>query len=126
MNGARAYFGVSAAALMDNSPGPALIAGEWGNLYGTTTQGGTHPCQDVNESFNCGTAFELSPPPGNQAPWHERVLWNFGSSGDGISPGAALIADQRGNLYSTTTYGGANSCSADFPGCGTVFKLSPY
>ena len=43
---------------------------------------------------------------------------------DGRAPTAALIQDAAGNLYSTTTVGGANSnpvCGSN--GCGTVFKL---
>ena len=58
----------------------------------------------------------------------ERVLWRFaGAPDDGDGPGAALIADKWGNLYGTTTGGGAHSCpqSAFAPGCGTVFELSP-
>jgi uncharacterized repeat protein (TIGR03803 family) len=47
------------------------------------------------------------------------VLWNFtGGPDDGANPYAGLIADQRGNLYGTTTVGGVNNND------GTVFKLS--
>jgi hypothetical protein len=57
----------------------------------------------------------------------ERVLWRFaGAPDDGDGPGTALIADKWGNLYGTTTAGGAHSC-AQFTfgsGCGTVFELS--
>ena len=56
----------------------------------------------------------------------ESVLWGFpGSPDDGFAPSASLIADQWGNLYSTTETGGANSCTGVFSGCGTVFELSP-
>ena len=48
----------------------------------------------------------------------ERVLWSFGASGDGTFPFAPLIADRWGNLYSTTSNGGASNV-------GTVFELSP-
>ncbi len=37
-------------------------------------------------------------------------------------PNGPLLADQTGNLYGTTFYGGNDSCSL---GCGTVFELSP-
>jgi uncharacterized repeat protein (TIGR03803 family) len=43
------------------------------------------------------------------------ALHSFGSSGDGTSP-AGLIADSSGNLYGTTSGGGANNY-------GTVFEL---
>jgi len=56
----------------------------------------------------------------------ERVLSRFaGAPDDGDGPGAALVADKWGNLYGTTTAGGANSCPQFTfgPGCGTVFEL---
>ena len=101
------------------NPGSALIADNQGNLYGTTSFGGTN---------NFGTVFELSPPSGQQKLWSERVLWSFGAIGDGWNPEAALIADSKGNLYGTTYVGGAN-CQPTPPlndsGCGIVFELSP-
>jgi len=47
----------------------------------------------------------------------EIVLWTFGGV-TGESPFDALIEDASGNLYGTTSYGGANDD-------GTIFKLSP-
>jgi uncharacterized repeat protein (TIGR03803 family) len=47
----------------------------------------------------------------------ERILWNFDSI-DGAKPAAGLIVDRKGNLYSTTSEGGAY-------GYGTVFELTP-
>jgi uncharacterized repeat protein (TIGR03803 family) len=52
----------------------------------------------------------------------ERVLHRFRGGKDGSAPSAGLIADKAGNLYGTTTNGGAGSCQG---GCGTVFELSP-
>jgi uncharacterized repeat protein (TIGR03803 family) len=52
----------------------------------------------------------------------ERVLYRFKGGSDGSAPAAGLIADAAGNLYGTTTNGGAASCQG---GCGTVFELSP-
>ena len=54
---------------------------------------------------------------------NEVVLYNFCQTGgyictDGSSPNGALIFDAVGNLYGTTTSGGAN-------GYGVVFELSP-
>jgi hypothetical protein len=97
-------------------PTASLFADNWGNLYGTTTQGGVN---------NRGTVFELSPPVPPSTQWREKVLWSFGGAGDGISPGANLIADRWGNFYSTTGSGGANTCPNGLFGCGTVFELSP-
>jgi uncharacterized repeat protein (TIGR03803 family) len=44
------------------------------------------------------------------------VLYRFQGGSDGSAPSAALIADRHGNLYSTTSSGGAH-------GQGTVFEL---
>jgi hypothetical protein len=57
----------------------------------------------------------------------EKVLHNFNSNGkDGIGPVSGLIFDQAGNLRGTTQYGGTGSCTGrSFPGCSTVFALSP-
>jgi len=78
-----------------------------GNLYGTTSFGGTH---------GSGTVFELTP--GTNGTWTQKVLHNFGSGKDGGGPCAGLILDTIGNLYGTTYYGGAHNG-------GTVFELSP-
>jgi len=48
----------------------------------------------------------------------ETVLHNFTGGSDGANPGFSLISDHAGNLYGTTSFGGAF-------GAGTVFKLSP-
>ncbi|MGO9508712.1 MAG: choice-of-anchor tandem repeat GloVer-containing protein [Mycobacterium sp.] len=47
----------------------------------------------------------------------ESVLWSFGNGSDGVSPSAGLTMDATGNLYGTTSTGGAY-------GYGTVFKLT--
>jgi len=58
------------------------------------------------------------------------TLWNFqvDASTDGRHSVAGLIRDGKGNLYGTTSEGGAY-CEAEGgfgePGCGTVFELSP-
>jgi len=93
-----------------------------GNLYGTTSSGGTYNCQG---NGGCGTVFKLSPTVGGA--WTETVLYNFGNGTDGYSPWAGLILDAAGNLYGTTAFGGTNNDCINFQyhGCGTVFELSP-
>lgn len=49
--------------------------------------------------------------------WTEKTLHNFGSGEDGAEPQAGLIFDAVGNLYGTTSGGGANTG-------GTVFELT--
>lgn len=88
-----------------------VIIDKTGNLYGTTYSGG-----DV------GTVFELTPDNGK---WTETLLHTFHGK-DGALPLGGLIQDAAGNLYGTTTAGGASSTCNDraTPGCGTVFELS--
>ena len=96
-------------------PGAPLIFDAEGNLYGTTSEGGTTSC---NPPYGCGTVFKLTPS------GTETVLYRFGGA-DGNSP-AGLVFDAEGNLYGTTFYGGITSdCSGYQPGCGVVFELTP-
>jgi len=89
------------------SPIGALIMDSSGNLYGTTSGGGTGP----------GTVFELSPPTTTGGSWTENVLYDFlGGTGDGANPQAALVMDSSGNLYGTTLHAGSSSK-------GSVFEL---
>jgi uncharacterized repeat protein (TIGR03803 family) len=73
-------------------------------LYGTTPYGG---------AYNEGVAFSLTP---GVHGWKERVLYNFGGSQGYIATGVLL--DSAGNLFGTTTEGGANDE-------GVIFELSP-
>ena len=100
-------------------PAAGLIFDNNGNLYGTTSQGGTGNCYNGYGDIHCGTVFELSPIQGGG--WTETVLYSFnwnGNGTDGTAPLAGLIFDAAGNLYGTTYNGGT---SAD----GTVFELTP-
>jgi len=76
-----------------------------GNLYGTTSAGGT---------YGYGTIFRLKP---SKSGWTESVLHSFQNSSDGAVPYAGLIFDKSGNLYGAATEGGTG-------GGGTVFKLT--
>ena len=86
-----------------SNPGNGLVLDGAGNLYGTTTTGG---------SGLYGTAFQLSP---SGSGWTENVLYSFGLNG-GTEPWGALIFDAAGNLYGTTLYGAPS----------TVFELTPF
>ena len=90
-------------------PQAGLAMDAAGKLYGTTAQGGT--------SGN-GTVFRLSPPAVQGGPWTESVLYSFGTGSDGAVPVAGVTLDAAGNLYGTTSAGGAYTY-------GTVFQLTP-
>jgi len=89
-----------------SSPLGPLIFDSKGDLYGTTYGGGA----------GYGIVFEVGP--NGSGGWKETILYTFQGGSDGANPSAGLIFDQAGNLYGTTSAGGANKD-------GTVFELSP-
>jgi uncharacterized repeat protein (TIGR03803 family) len=91
---------------LGSQPQTPLVLGSNGNLYGTTSDGGAN---------NAGIVFQLSPAAGGV--WTEALLYSFGTGSDGAFPQAPLVLGSNGNLYGTTSAGGAN-------GNGTVFQLS--
>jgi len=84
------------------NPVAGLIQSTDGNLYGTTTEGGTN---------GYGTIFRVTKS-GAVIP-----LYSFTDSYDGASPYSGLTRAGDGNLYGTTTDGGTN-------GDGTVFRVT--
>jgi uncharacterized repeat protein (TIGR03803 family) len=95
------------------NPTSDLVFDTAGNLYGTTSAGGSA----TSCGWGCGTVFELKR---TQTGWEEQVLHSFGNSqNDGQLPEAGMIFDSSGNLYGTTREGGGTSRY------GTVFKLAP-
>ena len=95
-------------------PEAGLIFDASGNLYGTSTGGGT---------FGYGTVFALTPHA--HGVWTDKVLFSFCSDyrwcTDGGGPLAGVVFDSTGNLYGTTVYGGSRQCEL---GCGVVFELT--
>jgi uncharacterized repeat protein (TIGR03803 family) len=103
-----------------NSPEARVIFGPDGNLYGTTTYGGT---------ADQGTVLKLSPPPSAcksaLCPWRETILYSFQGGSDAEQPQLGdLVFDQQGNIYGATPYGGdqSNLC---YQSCGAVYELTP-
>jgi uncharacterized repeat protein (TIGR03803 family) len=82
-------------------PEAGLVRDSAGNLYGTTSSGGT---------ADAGVVYELT------AKGQETVLYTFTGAADGGNPYAGLILDPAGNLYGTTYRGGT-------AGLGVVYKL---
>jgi uncharacterized repeat protein (TIGR03803 family) len=88
-------------------PYAALIEGDDGNFYGTTTQGGS--------SESHGTAFQMTPL------GVVTILHAFGTGAlpnDGQFPYAPLIQGYDGNFYGTTENGGTVDG-------GTIFQITP-
>jgi uncharacterized repeat protein (TIGR03803 family) len=99
-------------------PDAGLVFDTAGNLYGATSAGGAY---GVAEGSTGGVIFELTPHP--DGTWTEAVLHSFGQGTDGNGPFiSGLVFDSAGNLYGTTSGGGATICT---DGCGTVFEVSP-
>ena len=92
------------------NPNGVLVFDKEGNLYGTTCNGGNSSCA----YSGCGVVFELTPS------GTETILHSFGpyASGDGLTPFGGLVFDKEGNLYGTTSVGGAYND-------GTVYKVTP-
>ncbi len=88
------------------TPLGALVSDGKGNLYGTTTVGGS-----ANGTAGNGVIFKL-----NTKTSQYSVVHTF-TGADGSQPTAALLPDGQGNFYGTTNIGGAH-------GFGTVFKLT--
>lgn len=79
-----------------------------GNLYGTTSAGGT---------YGYGTVYELK----RSAPqWTEAILHEFALASDGAVPYAGLVLDSKGNLYGAASDGGGGGSN----GGGTIFELT--
>jgi len=102
-------------------------------LHGTTFYGGSgSPSQCSFSTGNgCSAVFQLTPPTAPGGTWSESIIYNFtGVNGDGAYPRAAVVVGKRGEIYTTTQYGGSDtSCSpcssSAVLGCGTVFGLTP-
>ncbi len=90
------------------NPVGRLLMDAKGNIFGTTSFGGT---------YGYGAVFELS------ASGKESILYSFTGGDDGSSPFDGLVMDAAGNLYGTTEIGGnfGDSCPE---GCGVVFKVA--
>jgi len=73
------------------------------NIYGSTYLGG---------AFGFGEVFKVS------SKGKFKILYSFTGGSDGSGPIAGVVRDKMGNLYGTTTGGGAH-------GLGAVFKVTP-
>lgn len=93
-----------------NGPVAGLIQATNGDLYGTTEFGGSTDNGTVNPF---GTVFKITPI------GKLTTIYTFPvEDGSGPEPTAGLLQATNGELYGTTTAGGAN-------GLGMVFKINP-
>ncbi|HXW69934.1 MAG TPA: choice-of-anchor tandem repeat GloVer-containing protein [Methylocella sp.] len=106
-------------------PQASLILDAAGNLYGTTSQGGTPNC---GIGAGCGTVFKLTRPATTGGAWAEAILYTFTDSDGPASStnsnglgSSGLVADGKGNLYGTTSFGGANNAGEVFEITGAGF-----
>jgi len=90
------------------NPNGGLVLDSSGNIYGTTSHGGT---------ADFGTVFKLDP---NGV---ETLLHDFTNGADGGSPKSGVILDAADNLYGSASTGGDPSCGSS--GCGVIFKIAP-
>lgn len=89
-----------------NSPYDSLIADANGNLFGTTSSGG---------AFGLGAVFEIARTANGYAST-PIVLATFNGN-NGSNPIGSLAFDANGNLFGTTSQGGAS-------GYGTAFEIA--
>ena len=90
------------------TPQGTLYMDRSGNLFGTTTNGGT---------TGTGVVYELTSGPSS---YTFRVIHSFQGGNDAASPQyGALVADASGALYGTTSNGGSPQ------NWGAVYKLTP-
>jgi uncharacterized repeat protein (TIGR03803 family) len=91
-------------------PQGAITLDMAGNVYGTTLYGGNGPgCANC---ITYGVVYKVNPA------GQESVIYSFQGGADGYMPSSGVIRDAAGNLYGTTTEGGAS-------GYGLVYKIDP-
>jgi uncharacterized repeat protein (TIGR03803 family) len=90
------------------NPTSTPIFDKAGNLYVTTSGGGSPSCQ-------CGTIFELSPLNGGVK---GTTIHSFTGNRDGGFPNYGLTTDMQGTLYGTTPVGGTHNE-------GVIFSFTP-
>jgi hypothetical protein len=92
-----------AGGIDGTSPIGGVIMDAAGNLFGTVTDGGANGLGAVYEIVKTASGYAATP----------KILMSFDGT-DGSDPNGGLVADAKGNLYGTTSLGGANGGGAAF------------
>jgi uncharacterized repeat protein (TIGR03803 family) len=108
-SGSDGYFPETLPVILDSA----------GNVYGTTTYGGSGNCTFYLYT-GCGTIYELTPPAESGGAWTEDIIWQFQGGADGGIPGGLLL--RNGKLFGQAGIGGSGTCAS---GCGYIFELTP-
>jgi hypothetical protein len=94
-------------------PQGSLIMDAAGDIFGTTEFGGASNDGTVFEIAKTGSGYTSTP----------TILFSFNGT-NGANPFAGLIADAAGDLFSTTSQGGANGAGTAFELTGAGFQLT--
>ncbi len=102
-----------------SSPVTSVFVDSFSNIFGTASAGGSN---------GGGVVFELARLGSHKGYWTEKVLYNFCSladCADGSYPSSQPLIDGNGNMFGTTTYGGAaaQQCINGYD-CGVLFELA--
>ncbi len=98
---------VSFSGTNGSTPSAGLFRDAAGNLIGTTSGGGANPNGTVFEILKTAAGYANAP----------TTLASFNGT-NGANPNSDVIADANGNLFGTTSRGGANALND-----GTVFEI---
>lgn len=99
----------SFSGLDGENPETPVVRDSKGNIYGTTTYGGSsNNCSSIYNG--CGVVFKID------SAGNESVLYSFTGELDGCWPEQGLVRGKAGILYGTTSWCGAS-------GWGTIFKI---
>ena len=103
-----------------STPQSGLVSDANGVLYGTASSGGTAQCTQQPYGpatpYKCGIVYSLTR--NSNGIWQSNILYAFqgfyNHLNDGWGPVSSLLVDANGNLYGTTTQGGAANQGAVF------------
>lgn len=94
------------------TPDAGIVADRRGDIFGTTTSGGTGPC---DADAGCGTVFRILPPDDARPHWTYQPIYDFQGGADGYFPTAPVTLGDSGAVYGYPAGGSY----------GTVFRLRP-